>query len=103
MLNWFLSLNLATEILLVYFLVINIVTFFYFGLDKLKAQMNNRRISEKMLLILALIGGSLGALLAMKFFRHKTKKVSFQSMLIIILAVQVLIIFLVLNKAGGLS
>ena len=97
MLHYFLNLSLLTQIFLLYFITINIVTFFYFGLDKLKSQTGDRRISEKMLWILTLIGGSAGALLAMWFFRHKTKKLSFQAVVAVILVVQIWVVYLILN------
>ena len=95
MLEWFINLKMMVQILIIYFLVINLITFFYFGLDKLKSQWKHRRISEKTLWILTSIGGSIGALAGMNFFRHKTKKLSFQAGIAIILAVQIcLILFL---------
>ena len=94
MITWFLELSLFEQSLLIYFLVINIITFFYFGLDKLRSQVaGKRRIPERTLWILSLIGGSLGALAGIKFFRHKTKKLSFQAGMAVILAVQILIIY----------
>jgi len=92
--RWFLELNLPTQLLLLYFLLINSISFFYIGIDKMKAQLNRRRVSEKTLWLLALIGGSLGILLGMNFFRHKTKKISFQTILAVILAVQLWLIYL---------
>ena len=97
MITWFFNLSLIEQILLIYFLVINIITFFYFGLDKIKSQLKKRRISEKCLWILTLIGGSIGALSGMYFFRHKTKKLSFQVVIAIILALQVLFIVWILK------
>lgn len=56
-----------------YLIVINVIAFLAFGLDKMKAkQRGARRIPEKTLLGLALAGGSVGAWLGMQFFRHKT-------------------------------
>jgi len=92
LIDWFLNLNFYTQVLLVYFVLINLLTFFYFGLDKLKAQLSRRRISEKALWILTLIGGSLGALAGMNFFRHKTKKSSFQAVVAVILATQLILL-----------
>lgn len=82
-----------TKILLLYLTAINIITFTTFGVDKGKAINYNRRVSEKTLWIMSLIGGSLGALLGMKVFRHKTKKLSFQAMLAVILVLQIFIIY----------
>lgn len=94
MVQWFLSLPLLSQLLLPYFLVINVAAFFYFGLDKLKAGLGTRRVSERRLWALALAGGSLGALLGMHFFRHKTKQASFQGVLLFIFLVQVAALFL---------
>ena len=58
--------------LLYYLIVINIVTFVVYGIDKLKAKQGSWRTSEATLLIFAVIGGSIGALLGMKIWHHKT-------------------------------
>ena len=58
--------------LLYYLIVINVVTFLVYGIDKWKAKQGSWRISEATLLILAVIGGSIGALLGMKVWHHKT-------------------------------
>lgn len=60
------------NILLMYLAVINVITFFVYGIDKLKAKKNWQRISEATLLWLAAVGGSLGAMLGMKVWHHKT-------------------------------
>ena len=93
-----LNLSLSQFIIIVYLLIINLVTFFIFALDKLKSTGTGRRISEKMLWFLALIGGSVGALLSMHFFRHKTKKLSFQAVLAVIIFLQVILIGLLFSK-----
>ena len=60
------------RILIIYFVTINIATFFTFGLDKWKAKRSKRRIREAALLTLAVLGGSIGAWLGMKVWHHKT-------------------------------
>ena len=61
------------QILLTYFAAINIITFIVYARDKRLAKKTNvRRIPEKTLLLLAAIGGSIGALIAMYTLRHKT-------------------------------
>ena len=89
----FLSLSFSIQILLVYLLCMNVVAFFYFGIDKARSQKGARRVPEKTLFFISLIGGSAGALLAMSLFRHKTKKLSFQAILGLILALQMLLIY----------
>ena len=48
------------------------ITFFIFGIDKLKAKRDSYRISEKTLITICAIGGALGGLLGMMIFHHKT-------------------------------
>ena len=58
-------------IIIYYLLVINAVAFFVYGIDKLKARKGRWRISEATLLLLAIVGGSVGAWLGMKVWHHK--------------------------------
>jgi uncharacterized membrane protein YsdA (DUF1294 family) len=76
-----------------YFIIINAVTFLAYGLDKAQARSHRFRTPEKTLWLLALIGGSPAALLAMNQFRHKTKKLSFQLPLILIIAAQIAAVY----------
>ena len=71
--------------------ILNLVTFIVYSIDKHKAQnkKGTRRIPERVLLILAAIGGSIGALLAMRTFRHKTQHVKFKYGVPAILILQV--------------
>ena len=69
---------------------INIITFFVYGLDKLKAVNHWWRIPEWVLLGLAVAGGSVGAYLGMIIFRHKTLKPLFRFGVPLILLVQVI-------------
>jgi uncharacterized membrane protein YsdA (DUF1294 family) len=69
-------------------LVVNCWTIIRFWQDKQRAKAGERRIAEADLLGLAFIGGSPGALLARRIFRHKTKKEPFSTYLLIIIALQ---------------
>ena len=60
------------HIALIYLAVINVVTFFMYGIDKWKAKKSKWRIPEATLLGLAVLGGSIGAWLGMKVWHHKT-------------------------------
>ncbi len=60
-------------VLLVWLAAINLVTFAVYGIDKAKAKRGAWRVPEKTLFLLPLLGGSLGALLGMRVFHHKTK------------------------------
>ena len=55
-----------------YIVVINLVSFMMFGIDKYKARRGQWRISEATLLAMAAIGGSIGAWMGMKVWHHKT-------------------------------
>ena len=66
-----------TEELSFYILVVNMVTFVIYGLDKWKARHDRWRVPESVLIFLAIIGGSPAAILAMRMFNHKTNKNKF--------------------------
>lgn len=73
---------------MIYLAIINIVTLIVYGVDKLKAKRHQWRIPESTLILLAVIGGSIGALLGMKIWHHKTKHKKFKYGIPIILALQ---------------
>ena len=82
------------QLILIYLIAINVVTFFLYGIDKWKAKRSKWRISEATLLRLAVIGGSIGAWLGMKVWHHKTMHKKFKYGLPLILIVQIAIVFL---------
>ena len=61
----------------VYLVLVNVIAFLMYGLDKWKAKKGMRRIQEKTLLGMAAIGGSVGAFAGMQVFRHKIRKPKF--------------------------
>lgn len=67
-----------SELLIVYVVAVNVVAFVVYGVDKYKAQKAKWRIRESTLLLLAAIGGSAGAWLGMKIWRHKTRHAKFR-------------------------
>ena len=71
-----------------YLALINIITFIVFGVDKYKARNHKWRVPEATLFLLALIGGSVGAILGMYTFRHKTRKWYFVIGMPLILIIQ---------------
>ena len=75
-----------------YLLTINIITFIIYGIDKYKSIKHKYRISENTLIILAILGGPLGALMGMISFHHKTKKKKFTILIPIILLLWVYIL-----------
>ncbi len=78
--------------LLIYYFIINIISFIYFYIDKRRAINHKYRISEKSLYTLMLLGGFIGSFTAMQLFCHKTKKVSFTVLLIISLLIHSFIV-----------
>ena len=88
---------LKHRILLIYFGVINFITFIVFAIDKVNAQEHRSRIKIVTLLGLSFIGGSIGALLAIYLLHHKTKKDYFTVGIPIIMIMQVIVLFYLLN------
>ena len=86
------------QYLIIYLIGINLFTYIAFYVDKKKAQKGKRRISEKELLQLSLIGGIIGALFAMKNFRHKTQKKSFYNKMYSILLLYICLILYIVYK-----
>lgn len=84
--------------LYIWLIIINIITFAVFGIDKKKAIDGKFRISESALFLLLLLGGSLGGFIAMHTFHHKTKKWYFKFGIPLILIAQVLLIIFIAKK-----
>ena len=80
------------HIALIYLVIINVVTFFMYGIDKWKAKHTKWRIPEATLLGMAVIGGSIGAWLGMKVWHHKTLHKKFKFGVPAIIIIQLLII-----------
>ena len=78
-----------------YLLLINLFSLFVMGLDKRKAIKKQYRISELSFFLLAIIGGSLGIILGMLLFHHKTKKVQFVWGIPLIILIQLIIIIII--------
>jgi len=90
------------KILFIYLIITNVFTFVIYGIDKWKARHDRWRVPESVLILLAILGGSLGALLAMRLFHHKTKKNKFAFGIPIILVLQIsAMIFYACNQIIG--
>ena len=83
---------MTTQLIIIYLIAINVITFFVYGIDKWKAKRSKWRIPEATLLGLAVIGGSIGAWLGMKVWHHKTMHKKFKFGLPVIIIIQLLII-----------
>ena len=88
-----------TTVLIYYLLSVNLLTFLAYGIDKWKAKHKRWRITEAALLLLAALGGSPAALLAMRVFHHKTLHKKFRYGVPAILLVQVtLVVVFLMNR-----
>ena len=86
------------HIALIYLVIINVVTFLMFGIDKWKAKKSKRRIRETALLGQAVLGGSIGAWLGMKVWHHKTLHKKFRYGIPAIIIIQLAIIVYILYR-----
>lgn len=88
-------------LLIVYLSVANIITFLLYGVDKVKAKRGWMRISETTLLLMAILGGSLGALFGMNIWHHKTNHWKFTIGVPLVLLCQIALvvwIYIALNQ-----
>ena len=90
-------------LLLVYFVSVNLIGFAFMGIDKYQATKRAFRIPEATLFIVAIIGGSIGSLLGMYAFRHKTRHRRFTYGMPFILLVQIALIIAFLTAPIEIS
>jgi uncharacterized membrane protein YsdA (DUF1294 family) len=79
------------EIILIWIAILSVYTFIAMGWDKRKARKKNWRISEKHFFVVSALGGSIGVLLGMKYWRHKTHKWVFKGPIYAIGTIQLLL------------
>ncbi len=84
------------DFILLYVAIVNLVSLIVMGIDKRKARKRAFRIPESTLFVLAIIGGSLGSIIGMHLFRHKTRHWYFLYGMPVILALQVILILAVI-------
>ena len=93
----------VVNLLLSYLAAINLIGFALMGIDKYKAKKRAFRIPEATLFIVAIIGGSIGSIIGMYAFRHKTRHFSFVFGMPFILVVQIILIIAFLNAPFEIS
>lgn len=86
------ELTVPMMFILIYLLLVNVIGFVLMFVDKKRAQNNQWRIKEATLFLTAAIGGSIGSMLGMKVFRHKTKHLSFMIGMPLIFIAQVALV-----------
>jgi uncharacterized membrane protein YsdA (DUF1294 family) len=82
------------ESITIIIVIINIVTFIIYGIDKYKAKKGKWRIPENSLIGLAIIGGSIGAYLGMRVWHHKTMHLKFKYGIPLIIVIQLIIVYM---------
>jgi uncharacterized membrane protein YsdA (DUF1294 family) len=80
------------DFLLAWLIAVTVVTFCTYGFDKSAAGSGRRRVPEKVLLALAFAGGTAGAMLGMRLFRHKTVKSSFRIKFLLVVVLQIALV-----------
>ena len=78
---------------------VNVITFVVYGIDKLKAKKGKWRVPETTLLLLAIVGGSVGAWCGVKVWHHKTMHLKFKYGIPLIMAMQVGFLVCLMTKA----
>lgn len=94
---------LAKIILIIYFVIVNFLGIASMASDKIRAMEHRYRIPESVLLLFAIIGGSIGSILGMVLFHHKTRKPKFRFGLPLILLVQIGLIVLLRSFAATIE
>ena len=84
--------------ILYYLTAINVITFIVYGIDKLKAKKEKWRIPESTLLLLAIVGGSIGAWCGVKVWHHKTMHKKFRYGIPLIMAIQIGLTIYIITK-----
>ena len=84
--------------ILIYLLIINVVAFFVYGIDKYKTKHDKWRIPEAVLLLLEAIGGSIGVWCGLKVWHHKTMHKKFKYGVPVIFILQVVLAIWIINK-----
>ena len=84
-----------------YIVIVNILAFSLFGIDKSAAIQQRQRIPNRVLLLTAVFGGSLGSLVGMYTFRHKTKKWYYTITVPVLLVIQIVAAVLLLSSCGA--
>ena len=90
--------NLNIKNIIIYLLILNALGFLFMLIDKKRAKKNEWRISESTLFGVALLGGSIGAIIGMYLFRHKTKKMQFIIGLPVIFILQIILVIYLFCK-----
>lgn len=92
---------IKTIIIASYVLLINVIAFILYGVDKSRAVNHKHRIPEWVLLWLARLGGGIGCWLGMRFFHHKKKHSKFQILIPLWISIWMVILVLIIALGDG--
>lgn len=82
------------KFIIVYIIIVNLTLFILMGVDKRRAKLHKWRISEKSLFLFSLFGGSIGGIIGIYTFKHKTRHLKFTFGFPIILILQLIILYI---------
>lgn len=82
------------KFIILYIIILNLTLFILMGIDKRRAKLNKWRISEKSLFLFSLFGGSIGGIIGIYTFKHKTRHLNFTLGFPIILILQLIILYI---------
>ncbi|MEN8075533.1 DUF1294 domain-containing protein [Clostridioides difficile] len=82
------------KFIILYIIILNLTLFILMGIDKRRAKLNKWRISEKSLFLFSLFGGSIGGIIGIYTFKHKTRHLKFTFGFPIILILQLIILYI---------
>ncbi len=85
-------------VIIAFFIIVNVFSYLIMHTDKKNARLKKRRISEASLFSFAIVGGSIGVLVAMYLLHHKTRKLKFKLGIPLILILQILAILVLSNR-----
>ncbi len=86
-----------SKYIILYFVIINTLSLIMIRSDKRKAKNHSWRIPESLIFTSSFLGGAIGTLLGMEFFRHKTKHIKFKIGIPVLIIVNLLVYYLVLS------
>lgn len=86
------------KVIIIYLVLINIIGFLSMYIDKKKSVNHKWRISEKALILIAILGGAVGSLIGMRSFRHKTKHLKFTLGIPFIIIIEAFLLYILLTQ-----
>jgi uncharacterized membrane protein YsdA (DUF1294 family) len=83
--------------LIIYLIIINLVSFFAYRIDKKRSEKGKWRIKESTLLLFSFFGGGIGSMFGMNIYHHKTKKLKFKLGVPLLTIISIVLIVLIIN------